>query len=522
MDRRAFIKASALTSMAAIGPWVHTRQSWAAPGDWGALPADNEYWPTGTARPEYKILEIHLSGGLSAYETFYVNSALPVDERWYGLQSEVAAINWSACTPSAPPSSTHIEPFFGDIGLGPATAPLWPFKNDMRLVTLWHGLEPHEAAIPFSLTGLPLGNAKLSGLAAAIEHRYDRSLTLRTTPYSYILMPGNLGIDNDSFQGFHATGIHGGQFRPVVLRFPEPGRNPDGTVNPGRDDSLLNALNRSGITSSSNQLLRQFAAQYKDRLRHSALPSVPARSSEFNAYNSALATLVNAPDLRTVLDTALVETGGDISCVDPLSGGREDANLTRAQINTAARLLSLSEADGGARYVGMVDGGIRPTTGGGYDVHSIDEYPNMYTSLWNCLSSLAEVLYKPAPGDPIQPNKINLNDTLVILNTEFGREPAIGLRGGRDHWPYGYVNVLIGGPVSQGIAGTIGNDGRAVSMDSYTPTDLRAALLMAAGIDPFNEANFGVGDVSQAIRSPGGGSEEGSAQQLRERILGVV
>lgn len=522
MKRRTFLRGVASTGIAGA-PWVVLRHAHAA--GWGELPADVAYWPAaapagGTLRPDYKILEVHLSGGLSHYETFYVKTDKP--DRWFGLSSSVSAINWSGCGPGRPTSATEVSaPISGPIALGPATKPLWPFMSQMRVVVMTHELAPHEVAIPWSTTGLRPGNPKAAGLAAAVERRAQASRPLRPQPYSYVLMPANLGIDEDSFQGFHATGLHGGQFRPVLIRIPTLATAPTGL-----DQAFLDALNRGPGLQANNPLLSQYSAQYRDRLRHRVNAGSVSRSSEYSAYDNALETLLRAPQLRTTLQGAIQTVSDPASCVDGGTTGGSIGNLTSAALRTAARLLALDEASGGARYVGVVDGGIRPTTGGGYDVHGLGNYPAMFTNLWNTMSELASLMHRPGPGVTPDPAKINLNDTIVYLNTEFGRTPVPAPGAARDHWPDGYVTVLIGGPIVSGTAGALDNNGDPVISTGATPvfpyasTDVHAALLMLAGIDPFDDANFGVGDVGAGVRAVGGGTEPGTALAIRQRVLG--
>lgn len=521
MKRRTILRGVASTGI--IGaPWVWLRGAHAA--GWGDIPMDVSYWPAaapvaGMLRPDYKILELHLSGGLSHYETFYVKTDR--SDPWFGLGSSVGAVNWSGCGPGRPSSATEVSPpISGPIALGPATKPLWPFRSQMRVVVMTHGLAPHEVAIPWSTTGLRPGNPKAAGLAAAVERRAQASRPPRPQPYSYVLMPANLGIDEDSFQGFHATGLHGGQFRPVLIRMPTLATAPTGL-----DQDFLDALNRGPGLQNNNPLLSQYSAQYRDRLRHRVAPASISRSSEYSAYDTAMETLLRAHQLRTTLQGAIQTVTDPASCLDGATTGGS-GNLTSAALRTAARLLALDEASGGARYVGVVDGGIRGTTGGGYDVHSIGNYPAMFTNLWNTMSELASLMHRPAPGVTPDTGKINLNDTVVYLNTEFGRTPALGVSGARDHWPDGYVTVLIGGPVVSGTAGALDNNGDPVISNVVTPvfpfasTDVHAALLLLAGIDPFDDANFGVGDVGAGVRAVGGGTEPGTALAIRQRILG--
>lgn len=520
MKRRTFLHGAASTCIVGA-PWIGMRRAHAS--GWGELPPDVSYWPSaapvgGTLRPDYKILELHLSGGLSHYETFYVKTDR--SDRWFGLASSVAAIDWSGCGPGRPTSATEVSaPISGPIALGPATKPLWPFISQMRVVAMSHEFAPHEVAIPWSTTGLRPGNPKSSGLAAAVERRAQASRPTRPQPYSYVLMPANLGIDEDSFQGLHATGLHGGQFRPVLIRIPTLGTAPTGV-----DQAFLDALDRGAGLQANNPLLTQYSAQYRDRLRHRIAPGAASRSSEYSAYDTALETLLRAPQLRSTLQGAIQPVGNPVSCVD--GAATPGGNLSSAALRTAARLLALDEAAGGARYVGVVDGGIRPTTGGGYDVHSLPNYPAMFTNLWNTLSELASLLHRPAPGVTPDPTKINLNDTVVYLNTEFGRTPVPDPGAARDHWPDGYVTVLIGGPVVPGTAGALDNNGDPVISGGTVPvfphssTDVHAALLLLAGIDPFDDANFGVGDAGAGVRGVGGGTEPGTALAIRQRVLG--
>ena len=43
-----------------------------------------------------------------------------------------------------------------------------------------------------------------------------------------------------------------------------------------------------------------------------------------------------------------------------------------------------------------------------------------------------------------------LDETLVLLSTEFGRSPKVNKTGGRDHWPGVFSVVLAGGGVRRG------------------------------------------------------------------------
>jgi uncharacterized protein (DUF1501 family) len=195
-------------------------------------------------------------------------------------------------------------------------------------------------------------------------------------------------------------------------------------------------------------------------------------------------------------------------------------NIPGTAIRTAAFLLSRPSSDA-ARYVCVVDSGlIEAAAGGGYDTHSARHVDTTSRNLWNTLSALAEVIQDPT--QPADPNKINLSDTMIVLTTEFGRTPS-RIGNGRDHWPNGYVNVLIGGPITTaGIAGAIQDaSGNADPMRVFSPTDIRAAALLTVPLDPFADGVYGVGDVSNSLRSAGTGGEDLTSENIRQEILGI-
>ncbi len=86
-----------------------------------------------------------------------------------------------------------------------------------------------------------------------------------------------------------------------------------------------------------------------------------------------------------------------------------------------------------------------------------------------------------------------LDSTLVVWAGEFGRSPRVGKAdvtkriapSGRDHWPYAYSVVLMGGGVKQGfVCGSTDKIGAYPVGRPYHPRDLVATILWALGIDP--------------------------------------
>jgi hypothetical protein len=78
-----------------------------------------------------------------------------------------------------------------------------------------------------------------------------------------------------------------------------------------------------------------------------------------------------------------------------------------------------------------------------------------------------------------------LDETLVVIGTEFGRTPGAQGSDGRDHHPYGFSIALAGGGIKAGIAhGSTDELGFHAVEDRHYVTDLHATLLWQLGLDP--------------------------------------
>jgi hypothetical protein len=75
-----------------------------------------------------------------------------------------------------------------------------------------------------------------------------------------------------------------------------------------------------------------------------------------------------------------------------------------------------------------------------------------------------------------------LEETLIVLTSEFGRTPKINQNQGRDHYPI-FSAVLAGGGIKGGMKyGSTDKDGAQVAEDKVTPQDLNATLGYALGL----------------------------------------
>jgi len=83
-----------------------------------------------------------------------------------------------------------------------------------------------------------------------------------------------------------------------------------------------------------------------------------------------------------------------------------------------------------------------------------------------------------------------LDETLVVLTTEFGRTPVINKNAGRDHHPAVFSALMAGGGIKGGrFYGTSDAEGQNVDDNGVLPADLNATIAVALGL-PLNKEIF--------------------------------
>ncbi len=76
-----------------------------------------------------------------------------------------------------------------------------------------------------------------------------------------------------------------------------------------------------------------------------------------------------------------------------------------------------------------------------------------------------------------------LNETLVMVSSEFGRTPKINRTAGRDHWPKVFSVALAGGGVKRGyIHGASNATAAEPEKDPVSPADLAKTVYYQMGI----------------------------------------
>ncbi|MBA2320954.1 MAG: DUF1501 domain-containing protein [Deltaproteobacteria bacterium] len=449
-----------------------------------------------------RCLEVFLYGGMPSFESFYVvpeyggpdnaNAALR-NTQWYNFTDDHAGV-FDDCNFGS--SATWLTPFASDslgytVNLGPMVNALKSRPDilaRLRVVVLSHEFEPHEAAIPYMMTGHRLGNPRMTGLGAHIQRYWkDRDTTGRVIPWSYVFTP----VADDSAFNTHtaaAVGMQPGSSRPLKL-----------TTAAQMDlSTLLGRLNIEDDDARVNAYLTYLAdkemARYADPVSGALL-----RSRVLGDHDFSMRSLVNARSLQEVLTPSLWATSQGTVC------GADGTDVSAMALDAAITLLTHPTA--AAKYVNVIDGGFPGYGGLAYDSHS-SHILNHSRNLHHVLRTLTARINEPGEGDP---TKLDLDDTLILLNAEFGRTPYRD-GGETNHFPHGMVAVMIGGPVQAGVTGALGPDGYVA--DGLNPSEYRAAALAALGIYPFSIESFAVGDMQTAS------NELEALQYLNESVLG--
>lgn len=482
MRRRTFLGIVGGASAAAIaGPYVMRR----AHAQFGAFPSGAESVLLPEGMRAKRVLEVFLYGGLSPWETLYFvrNYGTAADPQYPNTQYYTyASSNANMIDRCAGGTFDDVRTFGPDslgasVELGPFANRLWQrtdVVDRMRLVVQKHTLEPHEAAVPQALTGRPVGQPTAAGLGAHVQRaRLDaRTEPDRASPYSYVLATG--GVSSDNVSAAAAPGVHPGSARPLLIK----------TDNASTFTNLLGRSTVGSARAHHDALVDAYTKQYNGRLTWPGGDRV--RSARTDDFEVAFHNTTRVDAIKNVLATDLFATRPGTSCQTT-----KQRDIPLIGLAAAARLLTHPTEP--ASYVCVSDTGLYEASGGGgYDTHS-DNARDTATNFDNMLQSLLGIINAPGETDP---TKISLDDTLIILNTEFGRTPGAQGQTGRNHHPYGYVTAFIGGPTTKGISGAIGPSGAAEMW--ATPAQNRIAALLALGIWPFSPEAFAVSDVIDA------------------------
>ena len=125
----------------------------------------------------------------------------------------------------------------------------------------------------------------------------------------------------------------------------------------------------------------------------------------------------------------------------------------------------------------LVESGVRfvNVTYGGWDMHDkiVDGFKRQMPSLDQAYAALINDLDERGL----------LDETIVMMSSEFGRTPKINNTSGRDHWPKVFSVAMAGGGFKRGFAyGTSDSTASFPDLDPVSPEDLFATVYHCLGV----------------------------------------
>ncbi len=160
----------------------------------------------------------------------------------------------------------------------------------------------------------------------------------------------------------------------------------------------------------------------------------------------------------------------------------EAFDLEKEKTEVRDRYGSSSIGQGALLARRLIQSGVRfvEVHYGGWDMHNnvADGMANKGTEMDQAVGSLIRDLASSGL----------LDETLIVLTSEFGRSPGINVNAGRDHHPAAFSYLLAGAGIKGGaVYGKSDDRGHGVDEDPVGLTDFNSTITVACGLDPFKQ-----------------------------------
>lgn len=272
--------------------------------------------------------------------------------------------------------------------------------------------------------------------------------------FPFVLVPHRVDVAGGRRAGQFA-GILGGKYDPMLTG-----------GNPNDDDFRLQHLPLA--PSIESDVIRR-------RLR--LVEQLNGQTAFWQDNPLAQSLQVNQMKAMDVIGSEAVRQAVDLASVDKATRERYGRNLFGQSVLLGKRLL-----DAGTRLVQCNWERTQGRNGFAWDTH------------WNNFKALKEDLIPPFDlafhalmTDLDQAGK--LDETLVVVASEFGRSPKVTLKnGGREHWPDVYTICLAGAGIQGGqVYGASDKQGAYPAESPVEPSNFVATIYHLLGIDPATE-----------------------------------
>ena len=297
--------------------------------------------------------------------------------------------------------------------------------------SLTHSEAAHERGTHNMMTGVrPSPATVVPSIGSIVSHEFGPRKPLPP----YVAIP--------SQSGYGGTGYLGSAYGPFSL-----GADPGSSSFKVRDLALPGGIDQKRFDKRKS--MRSIVDSH-----FSSLEKADTLAGMDTFYQRAYA-MISSPEARAAFDI-----------------NKEPAKVRdRYGRNTAGGRLLLARR--------LVESGVRmvTTTYGGWDMHS-----NIAGSIKSNVPPLDQA-FAALISDLDERGM--LDDTLVMITSEFSRTPKINRTAGRDHWPKVLSVVMAGGGMKRGyIHGASDPTGSEPDEDPVSVSDWAATVYSLIGIDP--------------------------------------
>lgn len=282
---------------------------------------------------------------------------------------------------------------------------------------------------------------------------------------AYVSLPNPLNVVGETGPG---PGFLGPRYAPLQARA-KPEFDAGAVLNqrdnppiirgiPRLEDSQLRDGMTTGRLSDRRSLLNQITASF---------PSTNQPLSQFRGFQEQAYEVLTTPQLR--------------DCFDPK---HIDARVKERYGNTLfgnSAFIATKLVAAGVKFVNVIwtwyYGAYPGVADYGWDTHEhnfaimrhyLPQVDRVYTSLMEDLEQTGQ-----------------LDETLVVLTTDFGRTPGVNKTAGRDHWMHCYSTVLAGAGIRGGTVFGESDKHAAWPIDgAVRPADVCATIYDQLGIHP--------------------------------------
>lgn len=302
--------------------------------------------------------------------------------------------------------------------------------------SMTHGEAAHERGVTSMFTGYrPSPALEYPSMGSVVAHE----LGDRNSLPAYVCVPSKISNNgNDPADAGYLSKAYG----PFSI-----GSDPAAEGFRVRDLNLPDGVSPERFTRR-----RSILDTVDSHFKYQESSDVVAAMDEF--YQKAYAMLASA-EARAAFDLAK----------EPTSMRKSYGMHQAGQRLLMARRL----VEAGVRYVSVTYGGWDMHTGiGGGIAKTLPPFDQAYSMLIRDLEQRGM-----------------LDNTLVMVSSEFGRTPKINKDAGRDHWPRVFSVALAGGGFHRGLVyGASDATGSEVESNGVTVENLAATLFHQMGIDP--------------------------------------